>query len=99
MDKNSIFTGLVIGAIVPVLGYLVVNQIFELFTQMGWMEPTVGGGISRRERTLMVIGLWFSLIPFNWAKNNRYDDTMRGIVFPTLIYVGYWLYTYAHILF
>jgi len=99
MDKDSIFTGLVIGAIVPVLGYIAVEFIFGLLTQMGLMEYVSSTGSSRRMRTLALIGICCNLIPFNIARRQKLDDTMRGIVFPTLLYVGYWLYQYSGILF
>ena len=73
MDKNSIVTGLVLGGIVPVLGFIVVQFI--------------------------LIGICFNLIPFNISKNNRWDQTMRGIVFPTLVYVGAWLFRFYSELF
>ena len=99
LDKNSIFTGLVLGAIVPVLGYIVVEFIFGLLTQMGLMEYVSSSGATRRVRTLALIGICCNLIPFNISRRNKWDDTMRGIVFPTLLYVGFWLYQYGALLF
>lgn len=99
IDKNSIFTGLVLGAIVPVLGYFVVEFLFGLLTQMGLMEYVSGTGSSRRMRTLALIGICCNLVPFNISRKYKWDDTMRGIVFPTLLYVGFWLYQYGGILF
>lgn len=99
IEKNSIFTGLVLGAIVPVLGYIVVEFLFGLLTQMGLMEYVSSSGSSRRMRTLALIGICCNLIPFNISRKYKWDDTMRGIVFPTLLYVGFWLYQYSGILF
>lgn len=99
IEKNSFFTGLVLGAIVPVLGYVVVEFIFGLLTQMGLMEYVSGSGSSRRMRTLALIGICCNLIPFNICRKYRWDNTMRGIVFPTLLYVGFWLYQYSAVLF
>ena len=99
IDKNSVFTGLVLGAIVPVLGYIVVEFIFGLLIEMGLMEYVSGSGTSRRMRTLALIGICCNLIPLNIARNRKWDDTMRGIVFPTLLYVGFWLYQYGGIFF
>ena len=98
LDKNSFFTGLIVGAIVPVLGYILVEFIFGLLTQMGIMEFMTGGGVSRRARTLALLGICCNLIPFTVCKKYRWDDTMRGIVFPTLLYVGFWLYQYGGML-
>ena len=99
MDKDSIFTGLVIGAIIPVLGYIVVEFLFNLLSQFGLMDYVSGSGTSRRTRTLALIGICCNLIPFNYARKQKWDNTMRGIVFPTLIYVAFWLYQYSGVLF
>ena len=99
IDKNSLFTGLVIGAIVPVLGYIVVEFIFGLLSQIGLMEYVTGTGSSRRMRTLALLGICSNLIPLSICKKYKWDNTMRGIVFPTLLYVAFWLYQYGGMLF
>ena len=99
IEKNSVFTGLIVGAIVPVLGYMLVEFIFGLLTQAGLMEYVSGGGVSRRMRTLALLGICTNLIPFNICRNKKWDDTMRGIVFPTLLYVGFWVWQFGRILF
>ena len=99
MDKNSIVTGLVLGCIVPVLGFIVVQFIFDTLTQFGLMAEVTAFFEGRRLRTLALIGICFNLIPFNISKNNRWDQTMRGIVFPTLVYVGAWLFRFYSELF
>lgn len=99
IDKDSVFTGLILGAIFPVLGYIAIEFIFGLLTQMELMEYVSGGGISQRTRTLALLGICCNLIPFNVSRRNKWDNTMRGIVFPTLIYVGFWVWKFAGILF
>ena len=98
LEKNSLFTGLVVGAIVPVLGYMVVEFIFSLMMQAGIMEYVSGSGISRRARTLALLGICCNLIPLNISRKKKWDNTMRGIVFPTLLYVAVWLYQYGGML-
>lgn len=99
MDKNSVFTGLVIGALIPVVGYMVTEFIFLMLTKVGLMEYVTGGGLSRRTRTLCLIGICYNLIPFNFSRKKRWDNTMRGIIFPTLIYVGAWVWIFGRALF
>lgn len=94
LERNSIITGLAIGCIVPVLGYIVVEFIFNSLTQFGLMEQVSASSMGRRFRTLVLIAICFNLIPFNMSKNRRFDETMRGIVFPTLIYVAAWIYKF-----
>lgn len=98
-NKNSIFIGLFLGAIFPVIGYVVIEFLFNLMTDAGWMAETSASTLTRRIRTLALIGICFNLIPFNYAKHKRWDDTMRGIIFPTLIYIGFWLFKFGPQLF
>ena len=99
MDKDSKLLGFVLGAILPVLGFVVVDSLFEFLSEQGLMAQASGAGVSRRMRTVALLAICSNLIPFQWAKRNRYDDTMRGIIFPTLIYVGYWVYFFYDHLF
>lgn len=99
MEKDSKLLGFVLGAIFPVLGYVLIDGLFEFLTDQGLMSNTSGSGVSRRMRTVALLAICSTLVPFQWAKRNRYDDTMRGIVFPTLIYVGYWVYFFYDHLF
>lgn len=98
-DKDSIAIGLLLGAVFPVLGYLLTEFIFDLLTQAGLMEAVSESSMSRRTRTLTLIAICFNLIPFNYCRKVRWDETMRGIIFPTLIYIGFWLYQYSSQLF
>ncbi len=97
-NKDTIFVGLALGAIFPILGYIVTETIFGVLIDMDLMFEGGTGIFSKRTRTMSLIAICFNLVPFNFAKNRRWDNIMRGIIFPTLIYVGYWLYTYSSIL-
>lgn len=94
IDKNSVWTGLLLGAVTPVAGFIIVEFIFNLLTDMGVMAEVTAGAGSRRYRTMLLIAICCSLIPFNIAKNRKWDQTLRGIVFPTLVYVAAWLYKF-----
>ncbi len=98
-NKNSIVIGLALGAIVPVVGYLLIDFIFLQLQNMGLMDEVKIMAYSSRERTTTLIALCCNLIPFNISRKRRWDNTMRGIIFPTLIYVGFWIYRYYAVLF
>jgi hypothetical protein len=94
IDKNSVWTGLLLGAVVPVLGFVVVEFIFNLLMDWGIMAEVSAGSGNRRYRTMLLIAICMNLIPFNLAKSRRWDQTLRGIVFPTLFYVAAWIYKF-----
>jgi len=95
IERDSLMFGILLGVIVPILGFVVVEYIFEVLTNIGWMSEVSISTSDRRFRTLVLIGICWNLIPFNIAKNKRWDQTMRGIVFPTLIYVAAWVYKFG----
>jgi hypothetical protein len=99
MEKDSKLLGFVLGAIIPVFGFMAFDALFDFLANQGLIANTSGAGISRRMRTISLLAICANLIPFQWAKRNRYDDTMRGIVFPTLFYVVYWVYFFYNQLF
>lgn len=99
MDKDNFFTGLVVGAITPVLGFLLVEFIFDLLTQAGLMEFVSSGGSSKRQRTLALLGICATLIPMHICKNNKWNETMRGMIFPIMLYMGAWIYYFKDSLF
>ncbi|HRO09456.1 MAG TPA: hypothetical protein PK611_12035 [Saprospiraceae bacterium] len=99
MERNSLLMGFVIGAITPVLGFYLIENLFDLMTQMGWMDEVSMSTGSKRYRTMALLAICCNLIPFNITKIKKWDESMRGIVFPTLIYVGAWIYTFYDQLF
>lgn len=99
MEKDSILTGLVLGAIVPVIGFLAFDQLLHLLSAGGIIPPFAADSITRSMRTIALLSICCNLIPFEIARRKRWDDTMRGIVFPTLIYVVFWAYKFFYVFF
>lgn len=97
-ENDNLLIGLAIGAIVPVLGYLAIQFIFEQLSNFGLMDSGGIGYYSKRFRTLALFALCCNLIPLNFFRKRRMDNAMRGVVFPTLIYAGFWIYKYMSIL-
>lgn len=99
MEKDSIITGLVVGALTPVLGFMALEQILQTLMSLGWLDIASGESVNSRQRTVALMALCCNLIPFHYFYKNYCDYSMRGIVFPTMIYVGAWLHKYALVLF
>jgi len=97
-DKNTIVIGLAAGAIMPVLGFVVIEFVFETLSNFGLMDSGGTGYYSKRFRSLALFAICCNLIPLNYFKRQRWDQTMKGVVFPTLIYAGFWVYKYMSIL-
>lgn len=94
MEKNSLLMGLVLGCITPVVGFVVIEFLFDQMTSFGIMDEVTSSTASKRFRTMALIAICTVLIPFNIAISKKWDQTVRGIVFPTLIYAGAWIYKF-----
>ena len=79
--KDSMIIGLVIGAVVPFLGYVLLDEINELVMK-SWMNSS--RGISEEFRWIISIG--FNLIPFGMLNRMSKEMTARGLVFATVIF-------------
>ena len=98
-DKNTIPIGLLIGAVTPVIGFMFFEGIFDALEYFGMIEEATPSALPKRERTIALLAICTNLLPFNFCKKRKWDNAMRGIVFPTLVYVAGWIYTYYDILF
>ena len=98
-NKNHILLGIILGICVPVLGYALFMYLFDGLTAIGVMDEITSGSAERRTRTLGLLGICTNIIPFEIYRKKRFDSTMRGLVFPTIIYIGIWVYMYKGILF
>ncbi|MBL0027432.1 MAG: hypothetical protein WBP08_01925 [Saprospiraceae bacterium] len=94
IDKNSFVFGLLLGCVVPVIGFVVVEFLFNQLTSFGLIDEVSSSTSGRRFRTLTLIAICTVLVPFNIAISKKWDQTSRGIIFPTLIYAGAWVYKF-----
>jgi hypothetical protein len=97
-DKDSFSTGLIIGILVPIVGFAVLLGIFTGLEAMGFMSE-VGFRPYFRERTTSIIAIAFNAMVMNSYQKKRYTDTMRGIVIPSFIYIITWLILFWNTIF
>lgn len=94
LDKNSIVLGLILGIAIPFVGYSLWLIVFEQLTNAGVMSSQ-GFSSSWRQRTTGLLAICCNLIPFIIYNRKRYDNTMRGIIFPTVAYAMVWFYFFG----
>ena len=90
LKSNSIKNGIIIGLVLPFLGFWLWKGFFELFTMAGIMDPT-GFSEDWRQRTFALLAICMNIIPFQRNQKKRHDETMRGLIFPTVMYVIIWV--------
>jgi len=91
MEKDKIIIGLILGFMLPVVGYAILLEIYELLSSSGIISD-VGFSQTFRERTIALLAICFNLIPFTFFNKRRMYNGMRGLVFPTVLFVMVWLY-------
>ncbi len=90
-DNNNILIGVAIGAIVPVLGYIAVEIIFDVLTNAGMMDEVTSGSSTRRQRTLSLIAICSNIIAVQFFKKRKFEKILNGIVTATMIYAVFWI--------
>ena len=90
LEKNSLPFGLMLGIIIPLLGYLLLTGIYQIFEMMEWVSDS-GFRPMFRERTTAIIALGLNAIALNFYQKRYLNNTMRGIVIVTAVWVVLWL--------
>lgn len=90
MQQDKIIVGLILGFLLPVVGYAILLEIYDQLSSSGIISDE---GFSRtfRERTIALLAICFNLIPFTFFNKKRMQNGMRGLVFPTVLFVITWL--------
>ena len=91
---DQVWVGILVGLLAPIFWYFIWLSLYDAIETMGWIEP---GGISEdfRQRTSALVAVCLNILPLQIFKTHYMDRSMRGIVFPTVLYVGVWLYFFA----
>ncbi len=89
-QKNALWIGLVMGLVIPFVGYALLLTIYEQLENMGWISNS-GLSSNFRERTLAIIAICLNAIPLNFFQRYHSLDSMRGLVIPTALYAIGWL--------
>ncbi len=97
--KDSIFTGILIGISVPIVGAALTMILFEELVKLGVMRSSLSGFSVIQERTIYVIGILFNLIPFQYFKYKKYFQSLNGVVSMTILAIIIWVIYYYKSLF
>lgn len=95
---DKLWVGLVVGFIVPVAGF---GILLTLYDQLENMDLLANRTFSEtfRSRTLSLVGICMNIIPIQIFQRRYMYNAMRGLVFPTLIYIAIWIYVFYDVLF
>ena len=94
LNRNEIWAGLVFGILLPVLGFMLLYEIFALLELRGYAS-SAGFSANFRERTVAIIAIALNLIPLNLFRRRRWDLSMRGVVIATTVLAFVWVLRYG----
>jgi len=97
--NKSIWLGILVGIVVPIVGYAITLMVFEQLASIGAIQSFQGTFSNTQTRTIWVLGIIFNLIPFQYFKIKRIEKAMNGIVMMTIIAVIIWIIYYNKSLF
>lgn len=91
---NQTWVGILTGLLVPFTAYGILLSLYDLLDQLEIFNP-LGLTPTFRERTVALFALVCNIIPLHIFNKRYMLFAMRGIVFPTLLYVALWMYYYG----
>jgi len=92
-QKDSIVAGLIAGVLIPFVGYAIWLEIYDQLEAAEMISAFRVGDF--RRRTSALLGICLNLIPFTIFNRKRFHNSMRGIIFPTLIYGCIWFFYFG----
>lgn len=89
LNRNAVWIGLLVGLLVPFVGYAVLLLIYETLEDMG-MASSIGFFSNFRTRTIALIAVSLNIIPMNMFMSRRHGNSMRGVLIITVAYAIIW---------
>lgn len=90
--------GLAIGVLLPLLAFPIITWLdkliveYDIITKLSGSSSMIWAGF--KQSTLVLMAFCFNLIPTYSANKRRYEEFIRGIMIPTVIYCFIWFFYY-----
>lgn len=91
---DQIWVGILAGLALPLFWYFILMSLFDSMETMGWLEPG-RVALDFRQRTSALVGVCLNILPLQIFNNQNMERAMRGVIFPTVIWVAVWLYLFG----
>ncbi|MEZ5044932.1 MAG: hypothetical protein R2828_33850 [Saprospiraceae bacterium] len=96
--RNEIWVGLLLGLLLPFIGYAILLMFFEQIEKLD-IGSASGFSFGFRQRTVAIIAICLNIFPINVYQKKRMTQTIRGMIIATFILVAIWLIYYGQQLF
>jgi len=94
LNQNKLIIGLVSGLLIPFVAYAIFDMIYDYGDTAGWFNNS---NISEtfRDRTKGLLAIATNLITINVFRRKRHENSMRGVVLATGLYVMVWVFVFG----
>jgi amino acid permease len=99
MIKNKIWFGIIVGLVLPFVGYAIFLTIFDALEAAELIGGASDVSPQFRQRTSGILAIALNLIPLNIFQKRRFDTATRGLVLPTIGYAVFWVIYFSNYLF
>lgn len=82
--KNEIWIGLLVGLLLPFVGYAVLLTVSDYLTESGF------AAVGFRPRSIALIAICLNIVPMNIFMARQKGQSMRGILIMTIVYAVVW---------
>ncbi len=96
LNKDTFPTGIIAATLLPVIAYVALTIIFDGLDEAG-LASTDGFSPYFRERTTGIVAIGANAILMNYFNKLRHTNSVRGVVLPTFLYIGFWVYYFKDI--
>lgn len=91
---DRLWVGILSGFVLPTIWYFLMLAIYDSLEQAGVIpEMSMTGDF--RQRTSALVAICFNIILLQIFRVRYMYRAMQGVVFPTVVLVGVWLYFFA----
>jgi len=94
LKRDSVWTGLVMGIIVPATVYGILFLLYTFMDSIGVFSD-IGFADDFRTRTLGLISICSNLVLMQFLRKSYKNETMRGILIASMILVVAWFLRYG----
>jgi multisubunit Na+/H+ antiporter MnhB subunit len=95
-EKDKVIIGIIAATLLPIIAYVSLTIIFNGLEEAG-LASTEGFSPYFRERTTGIVAIGTNAILMNYLSKLRHRHSIRGVVLPTFIYIGLWVYYFKDI--
>lgn len=97
LHKDKFSVGIIAATLLPIIAYVAFSIIFNGLEEAG-LASTEGFSPYFRERTTGIVAIGSNAILMNYFNKQRHTNSVRGVVFPTFIYIGFWVFYFKDII-